>query len=49
MVVDAARSVAAQIRVEQGAAALDLPPIAESILLFDDSDRIYFSVHREAG
>ena len=44
--VDAARSVAAQVRFEQGAAALDLPPIAESILLFDDSDRIYFSVEQ---
>jgi two-component system sensor histidine kinase TctE len=44
--VDAARSVAAQVRFEQGAAALDLPPIAESILLFDDNDRIYFSVEQ---
>ncbi len=42
--LDAARSVAAQVRFEHGAAALDLPPIAESILLFDDNDRIYFSV-----
>ena len=44
--VDAARSVAAQVRFERGAAALDLPPIAESILLFDDNDRIYFSVEQ---
>jgi two-component system sensor histidine kinase TctE len=44
--VDAARSVAAQVRFEQGAAALDLPPIAESILLFDDNDRIYFGVEQ---
>ena len=42
--LDAARSVAAQVRFEHGAALLDLPPIAESILLFDDNDRIYFSV-----
>jgi len=42
--IDAARSLAAQVRFEQGTAALDLPPIAESILLFDDKDRIYFSV-----
>jgi len=44
--VDAARSVAAQVRFEQGTAALELPPIAESILLFDDNDRIYFSVNQ---
>jgi two-component system sensor histidine kinase TctE len=42
--LDAARSVAAQVRFQHGAAALDLPPIAESILLFDDNDHIYFSV-----
>ena len=42
--LDAARSVAAQVRFEHGAAALDLPPIAQSILLFDDNDHIYFSV-----
>jgi two-component system sensor histidine kinase TctE len=44
--VDAARSLAAQVRFEHGAAALDLPPIAESILLFDDNDRIYFGVEQ---
>ena len=44
---DAARSVAAQIRVDHDTAVLDLPPIAESILLFDDNDKIYFSVHQE--
>jgi two-component system, OmpR family, sensor histidine kinase TctE len=42
--LDAARSVAAQIRLEHGVAALDLPPVAESILLFDETDHIYFSV-----
>ena len=42
--VDAARSVASLVRFEHGQALLDLPPIAETILLFDDNDRTYFSV-----
>jgi two-component system sensor histidine kinase TctE len=42
--LDAARSVVAQIRFEHGAASLDLPPVAESILLFDENDQVYFSV-----
>ena len=42
--LDAAHSVAALVRVEHGQAALDLPPIAEKILLFDANDRTYFSV-----
>lgn len=42
--LDAARSVAALVRFEQGQATLDLPPIAQAILLFDDNDRTYFSV-----
>jgi len=42
--LDAARSVASLVRFEQGQATLDLPPIAQTILLFDDNDRTYFSV-----
>jgi len=42
--LDAARSVAALVKFEQGQATLDLPPIAQAILLFDDNDRTYFSV-----
>ena len=42
--LDAARSVASQVRFDHGQAALDLPPIAQAILLFDDNDRTYFSV-----
>ena len=42
--LDAARSVASLVRFEQGQAMLDLPPIAQTILLFDDNDRTYFSV-----
>lgn len=42
--IDAARSVAAQVRFEHGVALLDLPPVAEAILLFDDHDRTDFSV-----
>ena len=42
--LDAARSVASLVRFEQGTATLDLPPIAQAILLFDDNDRTYFSV-----
>lgn len=42
--LDAARSVASQVRFERGQAILDLPPIAQTILLFDDNDRTYFSV-----
>ena len=42
--LDAARSVASQVKFEQGQATLDLPPIAQAILLFDDNDLTYFSV-----
>jgi two-component system, OmpR family, sensor histidine kinase TctE len=42
--LDSARSVAAQVRFDHGAASLDLPPVAESILLFDENDHVYFSV-----
>lgn len=42
--LDAARSVASQVSFERGQAILDLPPIAQTILLFDDNDRTYFSV-----
>src|SRR5450755_381310 len=42
--LDAAHSVGALVRFEQGRTALDLPPAAEAILLYDDVDRTYFSV-----
>jgi len=44
--LDAAHSVSSLVKFDQGMAALDLPPIAQSILLFDDNDTIYFSVRQ---
>lgn len=44
--LDAARSVAALVKFDQGLASLDLPPIAQKILLFDDIDLTYFSVRQ---
>jgi len=42
--LDAAHSVGALIRFEQGRASLELTPAAETILLYDDVDRTYFCV-----
>jgi two-component system, OmpR family, sensor histidine kinase TctE len=42
--LDAARSVASLVAFEDGKASLNLPAIAETLLLFDDSDLTYFSV-----
>ena len=42
--LDAAYSVASLVKFDQGQAALDLPPTAQTILLFDDNDLTYFSV-----
>lgn len=42
--LDSARSVGALVRFEGGTASLELPPIAQSVLLYDDIDRTYFSV-----
>ena len=42
--MDAARSVGALVQFENGRASLDLPPAAETVLLFDDTDQTYFSV-----
>jgi two-component system sensor histidine kinase TctE len=42
--LDAARSVGALVRFEHGQASLDLPPAAETVLLYDDVDKTYFSV-----
>lgn len=42
--LDSARSVAALVHFERGVALLELPAIAESVLLYDDIDRTYFSV-----
>ncbi len=42
--LDAARSVASLVKLERGQGFLDLPPIAETLLLFDDNDLTYFSV-----
>lgn len=40
--LDAAASVAALVRVDQGRATLDLPPQAEALLLYDDTDQTWF-------
>jgi two-component system sensor histidine kinase TctE len=45
--LDAARSVGALVRFDAGRASLDLPPAAETVLLFDDSDQTYFSVMQD--
>ena len=42
--LDTARSVASLVRFQKGQASLDLPPIAETLLLYDDNDRTFFSV-----
>ena len=42
--LDAARSVAEQVRFDEGRATLSLPQVAESILLFDENDRTHYSV-----
>ena len=42
--LDAARSVGALVRFEHGKASLELPSAAETVLLYDDIDRTYFSV-----
>jgi two-component system sensor histidine kinase TctE len=42
--LDAANSVGSVITFEGGQARLDLPPVAEKVLLFDDVDHTYFSV-----
>jgi two-component system sensor histidine kinase TctE len=41
--LDAARSAGALVRFEHGQASLDLPLAAETVLLYDDVDRTYFS------
>jgi two-component system sensor histidine kinase TctE len=41
--LDAAASVAALVRVDQGRATLDLPPQAEALLLYDDIDQTWFA------
>ena len=45
--LDAARSVASRVRIEQGQASLELPAAAEAILLYDDIDHSDFSVTQE--
>ena len=42
--LDAARSVASVVTFERGEALLQLPPAAEKVLLFDDTDQTFFSV-----
>ena len=42
--LDSARSVGALVHFERGSASLDLPAIAQSVLLYDDIDHTYFSV-----
>ncbi len=45
--IDAARSLAAQVRVVDGSASLDLGGDAQAILAYDVIDRIYFNVRQE--
>ncbi len=42
--LDAARSVGALVSFEHGQASIELPPAAETVLLYDDIDRTHFSV-----
>jgi two-component system, OmpR family, sensor histidine kinase TctE len=42
--LDAAHSVGALVRFEGGRASLELPPAAETVLLYDDTDLTFFSV-----
>ena len=44
--LDAAHSVASLVKFDHGRASLELPPIAQTILLFDDNDLTYFSVRQ---
>ncbi|NBS95866.1 MAG: sensor histidine kinase [Betaproteobacteria bacterium] len=46
--LDAARSVGASVRFDQGRAVVDLPVAAQTVLLYDEVDRVYFSV-RQGG
>jgi two-component system sensor histidine kinase TctE len=42
--LDAAQSLAHQVRVDQGSAVVDLPPAAAALLAYDDIDKTSFSV-----
>ena len=42
--LDAARSVGVLVHFEHGQASIELPPAAETVLLYDDIDHTYFSV-----
>lgn len=42
--LDAASSATALLRFDQGTAHIDLPPQAEAVLLYDDTDRTWLSV-----
>ena len=46
--LDAARSVGASVRFDQGRAVVDLPVAAQTVLLYDEVDRVSFSV-RQGG
>lgn len=46
--LDAAASVTTLIQVDQGRARLDLPAQAEALLLYDDTDRTWFSANQGA-
>ena len=46
--LDAARSVGASVRFDQGRAMVDLPVAAQTVLLYDEVDRVDFSV-RQGG
>jgi len=46
--LDAARSVGASVHFDQGRAVVDLPVAAQTVLLYDEVDRVSFSV-RQGG
>ena len=46
--LDAAQSLAHQVQFTQQQAQIDLPPSAQAILSFDDSDQVSFSVSQQA-
>ena len=45
--LDAARSLAHTARFQNGEVVLELPTIAQEMLAFDDTDRIYYSIEQD--
>ncbi len=46
---DTAETIGGQIAVRDGAIAIDLPPAAHKMILFDRLDKIFFSITDESG